>query len=110
VSSPLLAGMIAVADQLSRRSLGFVNPALYRMLRTPALDDITAPTRAVAQVRVDLVNDVDTSDGLSYLLQTIDSGSSTLRDTSGYDNETGVGSPGGPLFFAGLAIWGHAGR
>jgi hypothetical protein len=43
LSSPLLAGVIAVADQFAHRSLGFVNPLYYKLLGTPALHDITAP-------------------------------------------------------------------
>ena len=39
----------------------------------------------------------------TFLLQTIDSNSGTLKDTPGYDNETGVGSPAGPSFFTRLA-------
>ena len=45
LSSPLLAGVVAVADQFNRRSLGFINPLYYRMLGTRALHDIVAPPR-----------------------------------------------------------------
>jgi hypothetical protein len=37
--------------------------------------------------------------GKSYRLQTIDVQGSTLHDTPGYDDETGVGTPHGPAFF-----------
>jgi hypothetical protein len=37
-------------------------------------------------------------------LQTIDVQSSTLHDTPGYDDETGVGTPNGPAFFIGALI------
>ena len=104
LSSPLLAGVIAVADQLAHRSLGFVNPLYYKLIGTPAVHDEIAPTSPVAQVRTNLINGVDTSDGKSFKLQTVDVQSSTLHDTPGYDNETGVGSPNGPLFFAALAF------
>ena len=104
LSSPLLAGVIAVADQLAHRSLGFVNPLYYKLLGTPALHDEIAPKKPVAQVRTNLVNSVDTSEGKAFVLQTVDVQSSTLHDTRGYDNETGVGSPSGPLFFAALAV------
>jgi hypothetical protein len=91
-----------LADQFAHRSLGFVNPLYYRLLGTPALDDITAPTSALARVRTDYVNGIDASDGLSYRLQTIDMQSTTIHSAPGYDDETGVGSPNGPLFFLGL--------
>jgi hypothetical protein len=45
------------------------------------------------------VNSVDNSQGKLYRLQTVDVQSSTLHDTRGYDNETGVGTPRGPAFF-----------
>ena len=99
LSSPLLAGVVAVADQAHHRSLGFINPLYYRMLGTSALHDIVAPTSPLAQVRTDYVNSVDNSQGKSYRLQTIDVQSSTLHDTPGYDSETGVGTPHGPAFF-----------
>jgi subtilase family serine protease len=35
-STPLLAGVIALADQQAGRHLGFVNPALYAIARSPA--------------------------------------------------------------------------
>ncbi|MBV9208722.1 MAG: S8/S53 family peptidase [Actinobacteria bacterium] len=99
LSSPLLAGVVAVADQLHRHPLGFINPLYYRLLGTPALHDIVAPTSPVAQVRTDYVNLLNNSQGKFYRLQTIDVQSSTLHDTPGYDDETGVGTPHGPLFF-----------
>ena len=103
LSSPLLAGLLAVADQKAGHSLGFVNPLYYSLLGTSALHDLVAPKTPIAQVRTQLVNGVNDSQGYSYLLQTIDSNSGTLKDTVGYDNETGVGSPGGPSFFTKLA-------
>ena len=99
LSSPLLAGVVAVADQVHGRSLGFINPLYYRLLGTSALHDITAPTSPLAQVRTDYVNFLDNSQGKFYRLQTVDVQSSTLHDTPGYDDETGVGTPHGPSFF-----------
>ena len=53
----------------------------------------------MAQVRTDYANFLDSSTGYLFRLQTIDVQSSTLHDTPGYDNETGVGSPQGPALF-----------
>jgi subtilase family serine protease len=106
LSSPLLAGVLAVADQIHGRSLGFVNPLYYSLIGTPALHDIVAPRNPVAQVRTDYANFLDNTDGYLFKLQTIDSQSSTLHDTRGYDDETGVGTPSGPAFFA-AALFGH---
>ena len=99
LSSPLLAGVVALADQVHGRPLGFINPLYYRLLGTSSLHDIVAPTSPLAQVRTDYVNFLDNSQGKFFRLQTIDVQSSTLHDTPGYDNETGVGTPQGPAFF-----------
>jgi len=104
LSSPLLAGVIAVADQVAHRKLGFVNPAYYKLLGSPALHDIVAPTSPWAQVRTIYNNNVDNTAGKGYILQTIDVQTTTIHSKRGYDDETGVGSPNGPLFFAALAF------
>ena len=104
LSSPLLAGMIAVANQFAHRSLGFVNPLYYKLLNTPALHDIKAPSKPIAEVRTDFVNGIDASDGLRYRLRTVDVQTTTIHSGPGYDDETGVGSPNGPAFFLGLPL------
>ena len=104
LSSPLMAGVVAVADQFSHRSLGFINPVYYKLLDTPALHDIVAPSLPLAQVRTDYVNSLDSSAGYRFRLQTVDVQSTTLHDTPGYDDETGVGTPDGPAFFLGTLI------
>ncbi len=106
LSSPLIAGVVAVADQFAHRSLGFINPLYYKLLGRPALHDIAAPKSPVAQVRTNYANNLDNSQGKTYELGTIDVQSSTLHDTKGYDDETGVGTPDGPAFFLGAALLG----
>jgi subtilase family serine protease len=103
LSSPLMAGVLAVAEQYAQHPLGFVNPLYYSLLGTHSLHDIVAPRSPVAQVRTNFANLVDNSQGKTYQLQTIDVQSSTLHSTRGYDDETGVGTPGGSAFFRGLA-------
>jgi subtilase family serine protease len=103
LSSPLMAGVVAVADQLNRRPLGFINPLCYRLLGSSALHDIAAPSSPVAQARTEYTNEVDASEGFTFKLQTVDVQSSTLHDTRGYDDEAGVGTPAGPAFFFGAA-------
>jgi subtilase family serine protease len=50
-STPFWAGVIALADQYAHRDLGFVNPALYRIARSPryhqAFHDITRGNNTV---------------------------------------------------------------
>jgi subtilase family serine protease len=52
-SAPIWAGIIALADQYAGRHLGFVNPAIYRIARSPhnhqAFHDITAGNRNTAK-------------------------------------------------------------
>ena len=107
LSSPLLAGVVAVADQFAGHPLGFVNPLYYHLLGTRALHDIVAPASPLAEVRTDYVNFLDDSQGRFFRLRTIDVQTSTLHATPGYDDETGVGSPNGPRFFLGTRIGGH---
>jgi len=101
LSSPLLAGVVAVADQAHHHPLGFINPLYYRMIGTSAVHDIVAPGSPVAQVRTDYTNELDNSQGKFWRLDTVDVQTTTLHDTPGYDNETGVGTPRGPAFFLG---------
>jgi hypothetical protein len=102
LSSPLLAGVIAVADQNAHHKLGFVNPFYYKLLSTSALDDIKAPVKPVTQVRTDFVNTFDPSGGLQFRLETIDTQASTIHSRKGYDTETGTGTPNGSPFFKAL--------
>ena len=103
LASPLLAGVVAMADQAHRAPLGFINPLYYSLLGTSSLHDIVAPKSPLAQVRTDYTNFLDNSEGVFFRLQTIDVQSSTLHDTPGYDDETGVGTPVGPtLLLSGL--------
>ena len=99
LASPLLAGLVAVADQAHHKALGFINPLYYSMIGTSAVHDIVAPRSPIAQVRTEFVNGVDNKQGKLYKLQTIDVQTSTLHDGPGYDDETGVGTPAGPAFF-----------
>ena len=99
LSSPLMAGVIAVANQARHGEIGFADPLYYKLLHTPALHDIVAPASPLAQVRTEYTNGVDASGGFTYRMQTIDVQSSTLHSTKGYDDETGVGTPAGPSFF-----------
>jgi len=100
LSSPLLAGVLAVASQKAHRKLGFVNPLYYRLLGSSALYDVVAPRSPVQQVRTNFVNSENAAGGRAYLLQTIDVQTSTIHSRRGYDDETGVGTPGARFFSA----------
>jgi subtilase family serine protease len=49
-ATPMLAGIVAIADQLAKRRLGLINPALYQLERrhAPGIVDITRGNNSVA--------------------------------------------------------------
>lgn len=106
LATPLVAGMVAAAQQGQAESFGLINPAIYRMAGTSAVRDIlpfTASTpalfRGVACVdalcgRPLLTTFDDQDPGMSGY-----TGQVTLK---GYDNMTGVGTPNGQKFIRAL--------
>jgi subtilase family serine protease len=98
LSSPLLAGMQAVASQKAHHPVGFANPLYYREIGSSAITDIVAPKKPLTEVRTNFVNSVDASGGRAFVLRTVDTQTTTIHSTRGYDAETGVGVPG-PAFF-----------
>jgi subtilase family serine protease len=105
VASPLMAGMMALADQAAGSPHGFANPAIYAQAGGPGLYDVVQnPTgQQEAVVRVNYNNSESASDGLAYSLRTLDyPGQTTLATTPGYDDITGVGTIKGAAFLSAL--------
>jgi len=120
LASPLLAGVIADADQLAGIPLGFLNPVLYKASTVKGtFNDILPPSNpnSTAVIRVDYENTVDSSQGYIVSLRAIDyQGDETYCDGTGncatrlvtvnaapgYDSLTGLGSAG-PNFLSTLA-------
>jgi subtilase family serine protease len=115
LASPLLAGLLADADQAAGSSLGFVNPALYKVDTTAsaatAFYDVV-PGHPQANVRVDYVNGVDAKEGTLTSVRTFTfEGNETYCSAAGvcksqqlsqavgkgYDSMTGIGSAGPDL-------------
>lgn len=92
LSSPLFAGIMALADQAAGFHHGFANPALYALAGSSAFTDIVNPASTVAVVRTNFNNNVDASGGLSYRLRTMNQ-TLSLHTTPGYDDVTGLGTP-----------------
>ncbi len=90
LSSPLFAGIMALADQAAGAPHGFVNPVLYA--HPNAFTDVTSPASTVAVVRTNYTNGLDASGGLTYLLRTMNQ-TLSLQTTAGYDDVTGLGTP-----------------
>jgi subtilase family serine protease len=93
LSSPIFAGLMALADQKAGHPHGFANPAFYA--NAGSFYDVLSVKTAVA--RRNFVNGVDASAGTSDRLRTFDdySGSPTQHTNPGWDNVTGLGTPQG---------------
>jgi len=92
LSSPIMAGIMALADQARGAPHGFANPTLYQLSGTGAVNDVKNPPSTVAAVRVDYINRVDASNGLRTSLRTMNY-TLSLQTTPGWDDVTGIGTP-----------------
>jgi subtilase family serine protease len=93
LSSPIFAGLMALADQKAGFAHGFANPLFYA--NPGKFYDVLSVKTAVA--RRNYNNGVDASAGTSDRLRTFDdySGSPTQHTNPGWDNVTGLGTPTG---------------
>jgi subtilase family serine protease len=93
LSSPIYAGLMALAQQKADTTFGFANPLFYG--NAGEFTDIGPVKTAVA--RRNFSNGVDASDGTADRLRTFDdySGSPTQSTGPGWDNVTGLGVPDG---------------
>jgi subtilase family serine protease len=106
VSSPLYAGMFALAQQKAGHPYGLANPALYAT--RAASSDITKADLATypGVARTDFTNTVDATDGYLYSERLLDfDGGLTIHVRDGYDDVTGNGSPNGQSWLDTLAAY-----
>jgi subtilase family serine protease len=91
LSSPIFAGIMALADQAAGHPHGFANPLFYA--NAGAFYDVLSVKTAVA--RRNFNNSVDATAGTADRLRTFDdySGSPTQHTNPGWDNVTGLGTP-----------------
>lgn len=118
LASPLLAGVIADADQAAGSAVGFINPAIYGLDRVSgAIDDIL-PGGKQGMYRVDLAStyvpgargfikqfrEVTYEGVITYCDETGNCATrpNTLSTARGYDSMTGLGSIG-PSFVTALS-------
>lgn len=100
---PLIAGLVADAQQGQATSFGFVNPLLYRLAGTRAFHDILPVTAKMPQQYRDAytpVNDLGTPE-----VDVFDSQQPAYTKqvtAEGYDTMTGLGTPNGKAFILGL--------
>ncbi len=104
LSSPLMAGFMALVQQKAGTVLGFANPRIYAMAGTAAYHDVRQPASPMAAVRAEYANGVDPTGGYVYTMRSLsfDTGL-TIHTRNGYDDVTGVGSPNGSAFLTALS-------
>ena len=102
MSSPLVAGIVADAQQGQSTAFGFTDPVLYRLNGTPALYDIlpsTSSTPGLFRGEVCNVQSCRATWLITFDDQNPDMSGYTGQVTSkGYDNMTGIGTPRGQSF------------
>ena len=90
-AAPLFAGLEADAIQAAGHPLGFINPALYQLHGDGAVRDVPAADPAHPPVVIGTQEFL--GDGNDYLT-TLGEDQAPLRATAGYDDVTGLGTPG----------------
>jgi subtilase family serine protease len=103
LATPLIAGLVADAQQGQKTSFGFINPVLYRLAGTAALHDILSISATLPQP--DRAAWEAGGDGFSSGVDVFDAqhrADSSLITAKGYDTMTGIGTPNGAAFIAGL--------
>jgi subtilase family serine protease len=106
LASPLVAGIVAAAQQGQHHSFGLINPAVYKMAGSSALHDALPLTKRSPSLWRGMFCDEQTC-GAELLTGFDDqsfnmfgyTGQVTLK---GYDNMTGVGTPAGQHFISSL--------
>ena len=118
LASPILAGVLADADQAAGVAVGFINPAIYKLDGTPGAIDDVLPGGKQAQIRVDHAftyipsakgyiqsfRELTYEGAITYCDATGNCATrpNTLTTAPGYDSMTGLGATG-PNFVSDLA-------
>lgn len=84
LAAPLVAGLVADAQDAQNRRLGYLNPALYQLRGTNGIQDIKHRRQSFTTLLQ--------SGG--HLLVGLDGKPESLRAHKGYDHVTGLGIPG----------------
>ncbi|GHE12804.1 serine protease [Streptomyces alanosinicus] len=104
LACPLIAGLVADAQQGRTSAFGFVNPLIYRLAGTRAFHDVLPVGRSTPQQDRDTYLPANgPSDGTGVDVFDSQERTQTQQVTAkGYDTMTGVGTPNGAAFIAGL--------
>ncbi|NOL43395.1 S8 family serine peptidase [Kribbella sandramycini] len=99
LSAPLVAGLIAGAQQGKQTSYGFINPILYRLHGSRAFHDVLPlPASTPPQNRAAYIPPDDTYSAGFDVFDSYDPTQTTQRTAKGYDTSTGLGTPNGLAF------------
>lgn len=120
-SAPLVAGMVASAQEGEATAFGFVNPAIYSLAGTPAFFDslplTSASPSSYRAVECDRVIFAELCGKPAVpTLMTFDDQSPSMAGytgqvtAAGYDDMTGLGTPDLPKFITALRELDHDGR
>jgi len=103
LACPLIAGLVADAQQGQPSAFGFINPLLYRLSGTVAFRDIL-PVSASApqQDRAAYTPATDAASPDVDVFGAQESGPGHQVLAKGYDTVTGLGTPNGAAFISGL--------
>jgi subtilase family serine protease len=109
MSAPLVAGIVADAEQGQRRHFGFLNPLLYSLAGSPAYRDVLPLSSSDPQVDRAVyttgVTEIDGKYAPGFLVGVVgaqDPGGTAQVTAPGYDTMTGLGTPNGAAFIQGL--------
>ncbi|MFI6661769.1 protease pro-enzyme activation domain-containing protein [Streptomyces sp. NPDC050523] len=95
LAAPVIAAVQALAQEArGGKAIGFANPTIYSKYGSKLYHDVTDNPvgYGLAVARVDFVNGVDATGGLSTSVRSLGKDSS-LSAVKGYDDVTGVGTP-----------------
>ncbi|MGW4563009.1 S53 family peptidase [Streptomyces sp. NPDC004561] len=109
LACPLIAGLIADAQQGRKSAFGFINPLVYRLAGTRAFHDVLPVGSSMPQQdRAAYLPADGTHDGTGIDVFDAQDRTQTQQVTAkGYDTMTGVGTPNGPAFITGLRHAAH---
>nr|WP_246306285.1 protease pro-enzyme activation domain-containing protein [Allobranchiibius huperziae] len=103
LATPLIAGLLADAQQGQTTSFGLINPLIYRLYRTAALLDVLPVDKHTPQQNRIAYTPPDSDDAAELNLFDYQSPRATSQVTTrGYDTMTGLGTPNGPRFISAL--------
>jgi subtilase family serine protease len=106
MATPLVAGMVADAEQGQPRNFGFLNPLLYSLAGTRAFHDILPVSSSDPQVDrafyTPSETDINNKFAPGFLVGVLDASGTDQVTAPGYDTMTGLGTPNGSAFIKGL--------